>query len=564
MNTKLKRTVGLLMTTVLIASSFLPTACNARETKDIEKIEDLSGQFIEAFASGDEDELREVVEDDYSYDIPNSSYSNVIFKIASKTEISEIEKVTVDYDKNTAKAKLNLSVVDINGFYFDHTEDLFSEDELLEAIGNCKKTKDVKFTLNFVFDKDEDQWIVKKASAEKYMQLFDDAYLLSFGSMSANEAMEIFLGLFEGFAAGNFTQQYYTLDLFDMRVFESSDSEDQIITDAVTEFTKAYFKYIVDHGINIEKEDDDLYYTVTLYGMAPSKEEILKYFSSDERVIEMYMTIIRESAVSGYMTSDELWNQRYADIYYDMAKIIPNMQGEDFKLVLHIDPASQNPVVMVDGKFLSITDDEINKACAISFEQDARCYRKAVENLYYAGELTKEQYDAYIADLDGKSSSGSIDRPSSTDGEFVRDVEWGHIKEYKNWAEDVHEFIPEDYTGNLIFGISEPDPYKTYMIYGKNPEYIDTFGYCYFNKDFIFMIKLPKPLNAGDRMYYTTVENGIENNNIRTIVYQEEYDGEFVIRFPDLKFADNGSYEFRLWADKDATVLMGYVEVIQT
>lgn len=102
------------------------------------------------------------------------------------------------------------------------------------------------------------------------------------------------------------------------------------------------------------------------------------------------------------------------------------------------------------------------------------------------------------------------------------------------------------------------------MVYGRDQEWMDTFGYCYFNTEFVFLFKLTKPLKGGDRLYYTTVKDGVENNEPRMLVYQDDYNGEFVLKFPDYEFTDNGSIELRLWEDKEMTHLLGYVEVIQT
>ncbi len=160
--------------------------------------------------------------------------------------------------------------------------------------------------------------------------------------------------------------------------------------------------------------------------------------------------------------------------------------------------------------------------------------------------------------------STDITKPTGTDGEFVREVDWASCGKYKNWATDVNEIIPEGYTGNMIYGISETDPNKTYMVYGRDPEWMDTFGYCYFNNDFVFLFKLTKPLKGGDRLYYTTVKDGVENNEPRMLVYDDDFNDEFVLRWPDYEFTDNGSFELRLWEDKEMTHLLGYVEVIKT
>ena len=59
------KAVGLIVTTALLASALLPTACNAREARDIEKIQEISQQFIDTFSTGDKKALNEIVEEDY-------------------------------------------------------------------------------------------------------------------------------------------------------------------------------------------------------------------------------------------------------------------------------------------------------------------------------------------------------------------------------------------------------------------------------------------------------------------------------------------------------------------
>ena len=77
------KAVGLLVTTALLASAILPAACNARDAKDIEKVREISEQFIDAFSTGDRDALNEYVEEDYKYRIADNEYADILFAAAS-------------------------------------------------------------------------------------------------------------------------------------------------------------------------------------------------------------------------------------------------------------------------------------------------------------------------------------------------------------------------------------------------------------------------------------------------------------------------------------------------
>ena len=81
------KAVGLIVTTALLASALLPTACNAREARDIEKIQEISQQFIDTFSTGDKKALNEIVEEDYYYRIASSEYANILFAASARTDL---------------------------------------------------------------------------------------------------------------------------------------------------------------------------------------------------------------------------------------------------------------------------------------------------------------------------------------------------------------------------------------------------------------------------------------------------------------------------------------------
>ena len=93
-----KRAVGLLLTAALLASALLPAGCKSRESKDIEQIKEVTEQFFEAYASGNTKDMEDLVDGDFSYNFydDDKDKAEVVFKVASKTEIEEFKSIEVD------------------------------------------------------------------------------------------------------------------------------------------------------------------------------------------------------------------------------------------------------------------------------------------------------------------------------------------------------------------------------------------------------------------------------------------------------------------------------------
>ena len=398
MKGKKNRFTGIIMTAVMLLSAVLPTGCKTREAKDIERIEDVTEQFIEAYGSGDSKELKDLVEEDFKYNISFGDNSSILLKIASKTQIESFENVEIDRENNTAKARVRLSLIDIPSFTGNFSNSYMKEETYLDEIDNYKDRKTVNLTFKYIYDEEEDRWIIKERTADKYEDFFDMSFFIHVVKITPDEALELFTDIIEGFAKGQFEQPAYKLHLEDIRSFDDEVYNEPILKEAIEEFTKAYFTYVVEHGFTFEVKDD-YPYNVIFHGTAPSKEALLEYMTSDEHIIEMYMFTIR--AANGYYgkTTDEIWSEMYAEIYFDLAKKIPDMEGQDYDLEFMLNGGFDgNPEVTIFGKLITATKNDVF-ACTITNDQSARCYQKAVENLYFAGELTQEQYEKYLSEI---------------------------------------------------------------------------------------------------------------------------------------------------------------------
>ena len=546
------RAVGVILSTAMFFCAVIPSGCNSREAEDIRDIEEVTEQFVEYFGSGDEDELKFLVEEGFSYEIARQEKSNILLKIASKTEIEDIERIEIDREKQTAKARVVFSYIDIYEFSKDQTENFMSEDDYLEAVDSFKDRTNKRLTINYLFDEDVGKWIVKNRSAEKYMELFRDSYLINPVNVSPEDAIDMFNSVFEGVAAGNFDQPAFELEFDRIRVFDDVVNYDPALMAAAEEFAKAYFTYIVDHGYTLENEDG-YPYTVTLKGKIPSREEILSYFSSDEHQIEMYMAIIRVESVDNALSDDEIWNGMYAEIYYDLAKRIPDMKGQDLSLDLVItgEFGDEPKVVFPYVDLLPITPDDVLDANAVSDEQAARCFQKAVESLYLAGELTQEQYEKYLA---------GINTASGRQPEDVQMIEWEGTESHANQAVNVYEYIPDWSDGTLIYGKSDEDQYGFQMHYSKQPGWLDTAGYCIGDDGITVMVRYDHKFSKGTVLEYDWALNGEKYGESGIYVVEENGQDTFEFTIPVKLIQNVYTCEFRLW-EEGHTHVIAYVEL---
>lgn len=554
----IKKAVGLVITAALLMSTVFPMACSSREAMDAAAIEEVSNSFFETFSEGQPDGFDSLVDGDFLSEFADDPYYDILLKLASKTEIEEFKSIDIDRDNNTAKARLKIRYIDIKEFS-GSVSGYKTVLEYLDAIDEYKDRADTNLTLNFKYDKDEDLWTVKKASAAKYMELFDFTYILNVASISKEEAAKAFADVFPAIAGGQFNQPFYSFNLYDVRVFDDKIIDNTLLLEAVEAFAKAYFGYIADHGIELNEKNDDLCYSATLTGTAPSKTEILSYFSSDEYVIESYMYTIRLNSASSHAGKyEEIAAQMYAEVYYDLAKKIPSMSGEDYKIELSIDPTVSDSKIVMSGLPLPITDTDVYYASQISDDQMVRCYQKAVENLYLAGEITQEQYEKLLSNINQIKNAGSGHYAN-----FVTNVVWEGTENHANQAVGVFEYIPEWSDSSFYYGKSEIDSNGIFMHYSKEPDWLDTAGYCVADDGITVMVRFNHKFNKGTELAFDWSVGGEPYGTTEKYIVEE--DGSYIFEFtiPVTSLDKYQTCEFRLW-EKGHSHVVAYVELTQT
>ena len=561
MKNALKRAASLVMTTVLLAVALLPAGCS-RKAKDEEQIKETVQDFFETFAVGNSDDIDDLISGDFTYSyIRDKEKMEIMLKIASKTEIESFKSIEISDDHHSAKAKMRISFIDIGDLtkYFDYH--YMTKEEWLVAIDEYDELKTCNMTFSLV-NSDGKKWRIKDRSIERYQDMMDDIYWINITKVSDDDAMKAFNDLIPGFAKGELEQEYYTLALDSVMIFNEGYSDDPVIRDAAMEFCKSYYQYIVDHGIEIEK---NVYFThsAVLSGYAPSREEILDYFSSDEFAIEWYMASIRADNDPNPYGEGGLWAQYYAGIYLDLAKRIPLMESDEYQLNLSIEPGMENPKIYTEWYIFPLTPDDVYVATRITDEQADRCLQKAAESLYLAGEITEAQYKSYIQASENNDNSRADEYNGDGNTVTDRNVNWQGTPEHDNQAVNVFEYIPDWSDGTLIYGGSDIDSNGIFMHYTKEPGWLDTAGYCIGPDGITVMVKYDHVFPAGTELVFDWYIDGVQYGDSISFTVSKDGSTEFEFTLPDSEISKYGTCELRLWESGHSHVI-AYVKLTKT
>ena len=551
-----RKAAAVLLSAVLSISAVMTAGCGISQAKDEAMLQDLSARFIEAVKSGDEDEIEELTGKEYSYTFKDESKAGIVMQMASKTEIEEYKSIQIDREHNKAKVRLKLSYFSLNDFVRDEGY-MMTEEEYTEKIDAYETRVTDYFSISFKLSEDG-SWIIDDSAVTRLMSKIDRPYYIQIATISAADAEAAVEGLFAGLAEGDFDQEYYTLDLAEMRAFDDGMYNSDLLDEAVGEFTKAYIGYIVDNGMTCEPEGSFEYaYTYNITGKAPSSDDILAYLSSDERVTEAYMAAIRIESGCSYMTEDEIWSSMYAEIYFDLAKKIPDMDGEDYSQTIYFDTTAYDPEIVLGWSLLPFTSYDMVGAGAVSDAQAQECYIQAVTNLYLAGELTEEQYNEYL-DTSEDNDEGV--------GDFQNEVgfiDWPGTEAHPNQAVLVYEYIPDWSDGTLIYGASDTDENGIYMHYSKEPGWLNTAGYCIDDDGITIMVTFDKSFTMGTVLEYDWELGDEDYGETEQFTVQENGQNTFEFTLPVDSVPTPGGVEFRLWEQGHSHVI-AYVYLIQT
>ena len=559
MKTLKHKAVVTILTAAMLMTSLLPAGCAGRQNKDMVEIQRKAEEFIYRFATGDADTVKDLVDGRFDYQISYAKQHEIMLKIASKTEIDEIETVEVDRKAGKARLRTKISYISIREFGRDKDNQNLTKEECLEKADAYEKRATANFSFAFVLD-DEGEWKIKNSTADRYEDLFNHQYYLSVVALSKDQAKQECKSVFEKLARGEFNQQMFKFDLFEMGAFNTWGRSEPNIKDAMTEFAKAYFSFVVEHGITVEETDTPLQFKVT--GYVPSKEALLSYYAGDEYAQESCMAEIRAEIAGNDSKRQAVWDDFIAGIYYDLAKQIPNLMGEEFSVILKVKAKGDAVDIVSESPLFGITTDDIFACPKYDFNQEKAARKKAIQALFDAGELTRAQYDRYMSEFrnDGGNYPG---RNTSNDNASNGTTSWQGTSKYPNQAVNVKEETPDWSDGNLIYGTSDPDKNGIRMHYSKEPGWLNTAGYNVSGNGITVLVKFDRKFSKGTELEFDWDINGSTQKYGVPFVVPEDGMDEFEFSIPSKLVSAGNTAEFRLW-ETGHTHVIAYVKLTKT
>ena len=560
MKTKNNKAVVLFLTAAMLMTSVLPMGCSSKEAKIQAILKEKAETFIEDYASGDKDKIDDLIDGSFAYQISYAKQHDILLKMASKTEIEDIENFEVDRKAGKARIRTKISYIDIREFGRDKENKNLTKEECLEKIDAYENRATSNFSFVFVLD-DEGEWKIKDTTAERYEDLFNHQYYLSVVALSGDQAKQECKSIFDRLARGEFNQQMFTYNLKEMGAMNTWGRYEKNIKDAMTEFAKAYFAFIVEHGITVEETKTPLQYKIT--GYAPSKEALLSYYASDEYAIESSMATIRAELAKNDNKRQEVWDDYIAQIYYDLAKQIPNLMGEEFSVVFKVKASGEDIVITADDPLFRIDTNDLFACPKYEYAQGMAARKKAIQALFDAGELTRVQYDKYMSEFrnDGRDNAPQQTTVVDTSN---GNINWQGADGYPNQAVNVKEEVPSWSDGNLIYGTSTRDSAGISMHYSKEPGWLDTAGYNVSKDGTAIMLKFDKKFTKGTKLVFDWTVNGkdYQSNIVYTVTDTQAESGVFIFALiSEMKVGD--IVEFRLW-EEGHTHVIAYVKLTKT
>ena len=560
MKIKNSKAVAVLMTAALLLSAVLPAGCMSKEAKIELELQYKTEEFIAEFASGDINKMEDLVDGRFDYSISIATKKDIMLKLASKTEVDKYENFEVDTKAGKAKLRTKISYIDIFEFGRDKNNRGISIEECMTNVDTYEKRETANFTFNFVRG-DDGSWKIKNTTAERYEDLFNHQYLLSVMALSKDKAKEACLDVFSRIARGEFNQQMFVFDIEDVGAMNTWNRDVADIKDSMTEFSKAYFTFFVEHGLTIEETSNAYEYKIT--GYVPSKEGLMSYYASDEYAIESNMAAIRAENAANDNKRQAVWDSFIAGIYYDMAKMIPDLMGEEYSITLKVVNDGNEVKIKAKSALCSITTDDIFAAPKYDYNQDKAARKKAIQALFDAGELTRAQYDKYMSEFreDGKDNAPQqttvVDASNGV-------IYWQGVDGYPNQAVNVKEEAPSWSDGNLIYGTSTRDQAGISMHYSKEPGWLNTAGYNVSTAGTAIMLKYDKKFTKGTKLVFDWTINGkdYQTNVVYTVTDTQAESGVFIFALAsEMKAGD--VVEFRLWEEGHSHVI-AYVKLTKT
>ncbi len=464
------------MAAVILIST---AGCHTEDPVDTSAIEQIPARFIDAIATDNAAAIISITRDyDYADETEDKKailgeYYDLFEHYVSLTEITEIGEIVLDEveegEELTAEVDFTFSYVDLNRLDASLPSEYQTRDQLIEAMDSCSDRKEKTFTLEFVRNEITEEWFMHKKSAAKIMDLL-------WGQMgnipypvdiSPEDALATFEQYINDLAADGNSSIATNVEEDDFRAYDPivTRGEGTQTHTALYNFVQAYYTYILDHDYEIEQVEP---YHYILHGSAPSSAELSEAISSEEFLVEFYSNFVRYHTWIDTAYLDEvMWDRQSSMIYDTLTEAIEDCSEEEFDLEIQAYAyASSDRLFDVISDVVIVPSRSIYEIeHSVTWTQMESYMTQALDNLLANGEISEEEYNAWIRDL-------TPDNYGYSETDNVSSL--GH----ENQAVGTHEQVPEwCEDGSLVYGYSSPDERGVWMFYSKEPGYLDTVGY---------------------------------------------------------------------------------------
>lgn len=538
----------------LVFSATMLCSC-IKTGNDAEEIKKIPEQFVEAFKADDGKTCEDLAEGyDHKDVMEEASFyteemENIYEILLATAEVKSTGEPEINKKNNSASMKVEISYLSAEDFMFE--SDLhMTYDEYVEALNEFDDRETEKFTVYFVFDRDDKTWTMSKKSAKKIgsflASLADRLYYPI--DISSDEAETMVKDLLTDMSSGDFSGVPMNYDWDAVRVYESDNpvGEGDEVDEAVDRFVAEYIKYVLDHDPQYNVEEGTEHF-VTVKGKAPSVDDLMSSLYSDEFLIETNMNSIRYTKLD--MTVDELMNAQCALTYNTLADAIPSCSGVDYKWTadVYYNYVDGDQIVFEYG--LIQEPGEAADAYEVSEEQYLRCYEQALINLYENDEITEELYEDMLESLYAEDAPYEPDTSVSPSG-------------YENQAVDTYEYVPDWCDdGSIIYGSSKKDENGYIMHYSEVSDYtVATIGYNFSDDGVRITCYFDEPLPMGDSFI---VEWWVEEDDVtdsQVFLVQMNNMHEVEVFLSNEEFAMGDYIEMRIW-ESDHSHVVSYVQL---
>lgn len=544
---KYKKTAAAVLALAVILSA---TGCNNHEEEYTEEIKNITEDYLAALAEDDDRTIMHITDGyDYGEDEPMSDRYDreciygIIKTAISGTEITEWGEAEFNDDMTEVQIDATFSYIDLDDFADSFDSIYISEDDYSEALESYDELEETTITLKFVFDEDDEQWLLSKKSADRIMGLFEGGFdaLPDPVPVTPDDAEEIFIAALEQMADGDFSNLPFDYYLDDWRVFENMTPryEGDTAHEPVEEFVSEYIYYILDHDYEITMTEP---YDFVLYGSAPSGDDLFQSMTTDEFITDN-LAIGLMNSFTGSLDDVALQQSREILIYDTLADAVPYCSPEDYcmEFYYNVDDVSGKPISLYGDLITSPENGYYEAEHNVGQDQYMSCITAAALKLYNDGEINSDEYDYLMTLLTPENLGFTADNSTSPSG-------------HPNQAVGTYEQVPDWCTdGSLVYGYSNPDENGVWMHYSKEPGVLDTVSYYLDDEGVWITVTYPDYILGSD----LTIDWDIDGERVvdnRAIPY-EAGQTEFEIFLAWDGIPTSGTYEFRLWENGHSHVI---------